>query len=113
VIIFPAAWRGGGCRPDVHASRAASPQIHPRFIGGVVARSDGASFETTLERDVRIQGVADSSQPVGRMGPVETGSHDEQPPELPNAPAGQDNLDPLQWHMRQIHHDTSNQAETP
>ncbi len=72
-------------------------------IGVVIARSDSASFKTTLERDARIQGVADSSQPVGKMGPVETGSHDEQPPELPNAPAGQDNLDPLQWHMRQIH----------
>ena len=73
-------------------------------IGVVVARSDSASFKTTLERDVRIEGVADSSRPVGRMGPVEAESHDEQPPELPNAPATHgDTFSPLQWDMRQIH----------
>ena len=70
----------------------------------VVARSDSESFAATLERDQRIEGVADPSRPVGRMGPLETESHDEQPPELPNAPATHgDTFSPLQWDMRQIH----------
>ena len=73
-------------------------------IGVVVARSDRASFKTTLERDARILGVADSSKPVAKVGPLDTDSHDEQPPELPNAPATHgDTFSPLQWDMRQIH----------
>ena len=73
-------------------------------IGVVVARSNSASFASTLARDGRIEGVADSSRPVAKAGPLDAGSHDEQPPELPNAPATHgDTFSPLQWDMRQIH----------
>ena len=74
-------------------------------IGVVVARSDSASFRGQLARDNRIDGVASTAGFASRVEPAEPAgdtSHDGQPPELPNAPAGQDNLDPLQWHMRQI-----------
>ena len=74
-------------------------------IGVVVARSDRSDFAAKLQADNRIEGVAVSNQPVAKVDPfgVEDGEgHDEQPPELPNAPAGQDNLAPLQWDMRQI-----------
>lgn len=71
-------------------------------IGVALAESSSATFASTLQRDSRIEGVALSDQPVGKMGPAETDSHDGQQPELPNAPAGQDSLAPLQWDMRQI-----------
>ena len=75
-------------------------------IGVVVAESSRADFAARLMTDNRIEGVAASNTPVAQVDPFgldETDGHDEQPPELPNAPAGQDNLAPLQWDMRQIH----------
>jgi lantibiotic leader peptide-processing serine protease len=73
-------------------------------IGVVVARSLSDTFEAALSRDARVDGVAASTQPVAKVDPSGIEDHgDGQEPELPNAPAGQDNLDPLQWHMRQIH----------
>jgi subtilisin family serine protease len=73
-------------------------------IGVAVARSGSGSFRSELARDNRVDGVADSTA-VARVGPLQVdaeASH-EPPPELPNAPAGQDTLAPLQWDMRQIH----------
>lgn len=73
-------------------------------IGVAVARSSSAGFRAALARDNRVDGVADST-PVASVGPLQADvdeSHDPQP-ELPNAPAGQDSLAPLQWDMRQIH----------
>ncbi len=73
-------------------------------IGVVVARSLNDSFQAAMEQDARVEGVAKSDQPVAQANPVSADSHgDDQQPELPNAPAGQDNLAPLQWDMRQIH----------
>jgi subtilisin family serine protease len=73
-------------------------------IGVVVARSLYDTFQAAVERDARVDGVAASTQPVAKVDPSGIEDHgDGQEPELPNAPAGQDNLDPLQWHMRQIH----------
>jgi lantibiotic leader peptide-processing serine protease len=75
-------------------------------IGVVVASSLYDTFEAAVSQDSRVQGVAASTQPVAKVEPFEPDGHggpDNQPSELPNAPAGQDNLDPLQWHMRQIH----------
>jgi subtilisin family serine protease len=73
-------------------------------IGVVVARSLSDTFESAMETDSRVQGVARSDQPVAQVNPVSADSHgDDQQPELPNAPAGQDPLAPLQWDMRQIH----------
>ena len=75
-------------------------------IGVVVAESSSTSFAKTIAADSRVQGVAASTQPVAKVGPLgedAVAGHDEQPPELPNAPAGQDKLAPLQWDMRQIH----------
>lgn len=72
-------------------------------IGVVVARSLNDTFEAAMQQDSRVDGVARSDSPVAQVSPVTTDSHGEgQEPELPNAPAGQDNLAPLQWDMRQI-----------
>jgi lantibiotic leader peptide-processing serine protease len=72
-------------------------------IGVVVARSDSASFASTLGRDARIDAVADASELVYKVDPVDASSHNEQEPELPNAPATDaDTFSPLQWDMRQI-----------
>jgi len=72
-------------------------------IGVVVARSLYDTFEAAVQQDSRVAGVAASTQPAAKVDPYGAADHgDNQPPELPNAPAGQDNLDPLQWHMRQI-----------
>jgi lantibiotic leader peptide-processing serine protease len=69
----------------------------------VVARSDSASFASTLGRDARIDAVADASELVYKVDPVDASSHDGQEPELPNAPATDaDTFSPLQWDMRQI-----------
>ena len=80
--------------------------VNHRAIGVAVATSASAAFAASLGENRRIEGVAVSSTPVAQAEPFESdavGSHDEQPPELPNAPAGQDSLSPLQWHMRQVH----------
>jgi lantibiotic leader peptide-processing serine protease len=71
-------------------------------IGVVVADSDAASFRAEVMRDNRVDGAEGTSGYASRLQPVQAESHDEQPPELPNAPAGQDPLFPLQWDMRQI-----------
>src|SRR5918999_2403176 len=71
-------------------------------IGVVVADSDAASFRDAVMRDGRVEGAEGTSRYAAQVRPVEAASHDEQPPELPNAPAGQDPLFPLQWDMRQI-----------
>jgi lantibiotic leader peptide-processing serine protease len=73
-------------------------------IGVVVANSLYDTFESAMEQDSRVQGVARSDKPVAQVNPVSVDSHgDDQQPELPNAPANQDPLAPLQWDMRQIH----------
>ena len=72
-------------------------------IGVVVARSGYDTFQAALERDSRVQGVASADSPVAAVSPVTADAHgDGREPELPNAPAGQDTLAPLQWDMRQI-----------
>ena len=72
-------------------------------IGVVVARSLYDTFEAAVQQDSRVEGVANSTQPVAQVNPVAGDLADGQDPELPNAPAGQDPLAPLQWDMRQIH----------
>jgi subtilisin family serine protease len=73
-------------------------------IGVVIARSSDAAFRTNLLRDRRVEGAASTAGFGFRIGPVETASHDEQPAELPNAPAtDNDTFSSLQWDMRQIH----------
>jgi len=73
-------------------------------IGVVVAQSNNPDFRATLAADRRIEGVARSTA-VAQADPlgVAADANHEPPPELPNAPAGQDPLAPLQWDMRQIH----------
>src|ERR687896_383222 len=61
-------------------------------IGVVVADSDAAAFRDAVMRDKRVDGAEGTSGYGARLQPVEAQSHDEQPPELPNAPAGQDPL---------------------
>jgi lantibiotic leader peptide-processing serine protease len=70
-------------------------------IGVAVAESAASGFAAEVARDVRVEGVAASTQPVAKVGPLETESHAPES-ELPNAPAGQDTLAALQWDMRQI-----------
>ena len=72
-------------------------------IGVVVAQSRYDAFSAAMSRDSRVDGVAASTQPVAKVDPAGIEDHgDGQEPELPNAPAGQDPLAPLQWDMRQI-----------
>ena len=73
-------------------------------IGVVIAQSSSPSFRTNLMRDNRIDGASATSRFGAEVAPVEAASHDEQEPELPNAPATDaDTFSPLQWDMRQIH----------
>jgi lantibiotic leader peptide-processing serine protease len=73
-------------------------------IGVVVAQSRYDAFSAAMSQDSRVDGVAASTKPVAKVDPYGIEDHgDGREPELTNAPAGQDNLDPLQWHMRQIH----------
>jgi subtilisin family serine protease len=73
-------------------------------IGVVIARSSDPSFRTNLMKDNRIDGASGTSGFGWQVDPVETDSHDDQPPELPNAPATDaDTFSGLQWDMRQIH----------
>jgi subtilisin family serine protease len=80
--------------------------VNHSSIGVAVAKSTNTAFAANLEKDSRVEGVAVSNKPIAQVEPFESeavASHDEQPPELPNAPATNDSLDALQWHMRQIH----------
>jgi subtilisin family serine protease len=73
-------------------------------IGVVIAQSDSPSFRDNLLVDNRIEGASGTSRFGVEVAPVEAASHDEQPPELPNAPATDaDTFSSLQWDMRQIH----------
>jgi lantibiotic leader peptide-processing serine protease len=73
-------------------------------IGVVIARSFDPTFRNDLMKDNRIDGVSGTSGFGWQVGPVDTESHDDQPPELPNAPATDaDTFSGLQWDMRQIH----------
>jgi lantibiotic leader peptide-processing serine protease len=70
----------------------------------VIARSFDPTFRNDLMKDNRIDGVSGTSGFGWQVGPVDTESHDDQPPELPNAPATDaDTFSGLQWDMRQIH----------
>ena len=72
-------------------------------IGVVTARSANPAFAATLRRDARVEGVSATAPFAVRLGAAaDDDAADAQPGELPNAPAGQDNLAPLQWDMRQI-----------
>ncbi|MDQ3670729.1 MAG: S8 family serine peptidase [Actinomycetota bacterium] len=75
-------------------------------IGVVIARSDRATFRTSLLKDARIEGVASTA---GLGSPLETdliASHDGDggPGDLPNAPATDEDETfwSEQWDMRQI-----------
>lgn len=71
-------------------------------IGVVVAASAAPTFADAVARDARVEGVAASTEPVARVGPLAVDDAQASPTELPNAPAGQDTLAALQWDMRQI-----------
>jgi subtilisin family serine protease len=72
-------------------------------IGVAIARSDSATFRSSLKSDTRVAEVASTSSNAFRLSPDElTASADA--PAVPNAPAtDSDNLSGLQWDMRQIH----------
>jgi subtilisin family serine protease len=72
-------------------------------IGVAVAESSSATFAQAFSNDARIESVAASVTPVAKVGPLGVDAADAPPPELPNAPAAEDPLAPLQWDMRQIH----------
>src|SRR4051794_17246060 len=70
-------------------------------IGVAIARSDSASFATTLGKDNRVEGVSSTAGFASRVSPVQSSASEG---DLPNAPATDaDSLSPLQWDMRQIH----------
>lgn len=73
-------------------------------IGVVIAQSNSTSFRANLMKDNRIDGAAGTALFGVESAPIRTESHDEQTPELPNAPASDaDTFSALQWDMRQIH----------
>jgi subtilisin family serine protease len=73
-------------------------------IGVVIAQSSDPSFRANLLQDKRIEGASGTSRFGVEVAPVEGAGHDEQEPELPNAPATDtDTFSSLQWDMRQIH----------
>jgi subtilisin family serine protease len=73
-------------------------------IGVVTVRSASTTFAATLRRDGRVEGVAPTAPYAIAIGATDRADAlDAQPGDLPNAPAGQDPLAPLQWDMRQIH----------
>ena len=70
-------------------------------IGVVIARSDSASFATTLAKDSRVDGVSSTAGLASRLSPDQVAAAEG---DLPNAPAtDSDSLSTLQWDMRQIH----------
>ncbi len=70
-------------------------------IGVVIARSDSASFATTLAKDSRVDGVSSTAGLASRLSPDQVAAAEG---DLPNAPAtDSDSLSALQWDMRQIH----------
>ena len=73
-------------------------------IGVVIAQSTSPSFRANLVKDNRVDGASTTAGFEAKAAPVETASHDDQPPELDNDPAADaDTFSPLQWDMRQIH----------
>jgi lantibiotic leader peptide-processing serine protease len=73
-------------------------------IGVVIAESTSPSFRANLLTDKRIDGASGTARFGAEVAPAEAQNHDEQEPELPNAPATDaDTFSPLQWDMRQIH----------
>ena len=72
-------------------------------IGVAIAESDSPTFAQAFGNDARIEAVAASTQPVAKVEPLEEAAADDASPALPNAPATEDSLAPLQWDMRQIH----------
>jgi subtilisin family serine protease len=72
-------------------------------IGVAIARSDSATFRTSLKSDARIVEVASTARSGVRLSPEEGLAADDAPA-VPNAPAtDNDNLSGLQWDMVQIH----------
>jgi lantibiotic leader peptide-processing serine protease len=70
-------------------------------IGVAVARSDSASFRTTLLADARIGAVASTTNSATRISPEETAAADAAAVDIPATDS--DNLSGLQWDMVQIH----------
>jgi subtilisin family serine protease len=73
--------------------------VNHSSIGVLVAKSNRTDFAAKLDSVAGVDGVAVSNTPVAEVGPLEADNHDG----APNPPATPDNLDGLQWHMRQIH----------
>lgn len=68
-----------------------------RAIGVVIANSSSPTFTQAMQGGAGIENVA-VSRAVAKVEQPEAS-----PGDLPNAPATQDTLAPLQWDMRQIH----------
>src|SRR5215213_6876690 len=76
-------------------------------IGVAIARSDSASFASSIAKDRRVEGVSSTAGFASKLSEPAAGSDSaEGPPpgDLPNSPATDgDSLSPFQWDMRQIH----------
>src|SRR3954451_8426793 len=74
-------------------------------IGVAIARSDSASFASTLSKDSRVEGVSTTRGFGSKLGEPAAEDSDGPPAgDLPNSPATDaDTFSPLQWDMRQIH----------
>jgi lantibiotic leader peptide-processing serine protease len=72
-------------------------------IGVVIASSDSPAFADKVLKDTRVAGAVSTAGFGLKVTPAFGDSQDVEASELPNSPAGQDPLFPLQWDMRQIH----------
>ena len=72
-------------------------------IGVAIARSDNLSFRDNLLKDSRIENASATSGFATQLpnGQADVGAAPDSA--LPNSPAAEDPLFPLQWDMRQIH----------
>src|SRR4051812_18544518 len=71
-------------------------------IGVAIARSDSATFASTIAKDNRVEGVSSTAGFASKLSPAEASGP--QPGSLPNAPASDaDTFSGMQWDMKQIH----------
>jgi subtilisin family serine protease len=72
-------------------------------IGVAIAKSDNMSFRGNMLKDNRIDNVSGTGAFGIQVDPNAGVDADANPGDLPNSPATEDSLSPLQWDMRQIH----------
>jgi lantibiotic leader peptide-processing serine protease len=71
-------------------------------IGVLVARSSNTAFGDTMRANGKVEGASTTGDFATRLAEPDATGTNGSPGDLPNAPAGEDSLSPLQWDMRQM-----------